>query len=201
MKWFGNRKNVLDAGNGFCSRCVAAAKKYPLPVDPSTTRLRDVEIEQLAKGVIEAVLQKTINDPAGVTLVSETVVNLSDENTLAVANVLCELRSQYRQGVYDAERLVCVQHTIRVHDPSHRHPVSMKHRQMETLGRSIPCVCCGTTFSIGTAGSLTAPPGYLDGLCPKCYANPAWRARLKGPEYPVPPKCKCPRVEPCPVWP
>lgn len=74
-----------------------------------------------------------------------------------------------------------------------------EQRLREIFGRSIPCVCCGTTFPIGIANSLTAPPGYRDGLCPKCYANPAWRARLEGPEYPVPPKCECPEVEPCPV--
>lgn len=64
---------------------------------------------------------------------------------------------------------------------------------------TMTCACCGATCSVDAPGVFVtrnmsrANNGCIDysGLCAKCYANPAWKARLKGPEYPVPCKCAC----------
>jgi hypothetical protein len=61
------------------------------------------------------------------------------------------------------------------------------------------CSCCHAPFTSGDAAVFVAShPGH-EGLCAKCYANPAWKERLRTyGEAPVPPgksadgECECP---------
>ena len=64
---------------------------------------------------------------------------------------------------------------------------------------TMTCACCGAIHPIDTPNIMVdrsmsrLSNGAVDysGLCARCYATPAWKNRLKGPEHPVPTKCAC----------